>query len=856
MEILLNRAKNIKNTDADSHIVVGLEEEARPLAEEQIVKNINEYEQYVKEKDACTKYRLSFTVTPICSNILFNKVSEIVYHEGGDDCIEIGSASSEKPETIESVKSYHRNYLNVNKRKIDRYQAIRDTSYSSSKIGPFVYHCGYDIFNNHFLRQKEFAVVGKVANGQTESDFNTLKDYVRNKDGYRVKEKRIDFGQTGATREKHLYQFDTVKTFSETVREKLIEDENGWWGFLNTATMPVKNFYEETFNRTMCNNKVCEQYDMYPDRSLYSFLPKYNKYRDRYEHNWKFFLTYPYSSMMNDAVYDDTVKEEGLKAYLIDEINKTEEYEYNKAVLFRSDVFHNLGRNSQIEIIVINDGQAEHAITNVIAIGNNVGGDTAHYFSIPYEDIKEYTLNNTTEYRFRKIVNGGLCHYYFRVFKKIPYNRNGETVDFTPVVNKLGFSHSYFGDENVELLFNRDVDVSGLTDNLGRELSEIYLTAIKNNTGYKTWYEDKDKTNSKIEFSHCFGKISSGMDLMPEANDYNVHKVHNVVENVGCTEKEIERLQIPDTGKTLENEITSENSLFLGDLVEFSPYTVKETILEYVYHRFNTVQREYTKDKEYHDIYHEEIETDDDDVTTLGMATFATKKSLYNTVDGTDENTFPANIDPEGYYYNPHYQIKLKEYGSQVQQGSDIKLIFIGDSLEYDDNRTRCSGTLSKNYMLSKGDSIYALVNGEKILCNVENNPFDEKNSISIKISDGGKTFPTSGKILFFKNNPIKPSGSYELNDGTGRYLWRDMLSEKEITQDSDLYNSVFTNGAVYKHRSLNFYLRRQDPTGEYGLSPILKTGLPQHYTEMGTAGSVNDYKRVEYISENTTETC
>lgn len=36
--------------------------------------------------------------------------------------------------------------------------------------------------------------------------------------------------------------------------------------------------------------------DMYPDRSLYSFVPKFNSKRKRIEKNWDYYITYPSSS--------------------------------------------------------------------------------------------------------------------------------------------------------------------------------------------------------------------------------------------------------------------------------------------------------------------------------------------------------------------------------------------------------------------------------------------------------------------------------------------------------------------------------------------------------------------------------
>ena len=117
--------------------------------------------------------------------------------------------------------------------------------------------------------------------------------------------------------------------------------------------------------------------------------------------------------------------------------------------------------------------------------------------------------------------------------------------------------------------------------------------------------------------------------------------------------------------------------------------------------------------------------------------------------------------------------------------------------------------------------------------------------------------FPQSmDEFKLFRPNPIKPKGAYELNDGTGRYLWRDMLSTKEIGVNDEMHDYIFTNGAVYIHRNLNFFLRRQDPFGEYGLNNMDKIGIPQHMSNLIIGGSSYDYKIIEYKTENTTQQC
>ena len=41
---------------------------------------------------------------------------------------------------------------------------------------------------------------------------------------------------------------------------------------------------------------------MYPDSTLYSFMPKYNEFKKRQEYNWSIFLTYPYENFYGHPI--------------------------------------------------------------------------------------------------------------------------------------------------------------------------------------------------------------------------------------------------------------------------------------------------------------------------------------------------------------------------------------------------------------------------------------------------------------------------------------------------------------------------------------------------------------------------
>ena len=124
----------------------------------------------MKEKKNSFKYRLSFDINPYCTNVLFNNLSEITYKEGSNECIAISGGTKHSTEngeysggtnikSLNSLNTYHKSKGRGGKITLCREEMIRDTSYSHPEVGPFVYHCGYDIFNNHMLRKKEFGVI-------------------------------------------------------------------------------------------------------------------------------------------------------------------------------------------------------------------------------------------------------------------------------------------------------------------------------------------------------------------------------------------------------------------------------------------------------------------------------------------------------------------------------------------------------------------------------------------------------------------------------------------------------------------------------------------------------------------------
>ena len=87
----------------------------------------------------------------------------------------------------------------------------------------------------------------------------------------------------------------------------------------------------------------------------------------------------------------------------------------------------------------------------------------------------------------------------------------------------MGFAKTIYGDDVTQVTFTDSLNIENLTDNLGRPLTELFVTIIKRNKGHEKWYI-KDKNEKKIdlkeiEYSHCFGKVKSGLIIHGEEKD-------------------------------------------------------------------------------------------------------------------------------------------------------------------------------------------------------------------------------------------------------------------------------------------------------------------------------------------------
>lgn len=1039
--IRTSETDSVNGIASTQHIDVNLKQTTKTLPFPNVSTTLSQRSVYEEERQAGTKFRLILTVMPYCTNVLFNSLTEIVKDEGSENVEVVTDSNAASVTTSGDITV-------LGKTQPDRIHMISDTEYSSDLHGGYEYHPGYDFFDNHLLRNTSFKVVNilSITSTSNKEVFNTLEDYMRDRNGKvkgyvpRLSMDSINSSQ-GVNGDKHLYLHDDILSIEDSINENLYED-NGWWGFANNTNIDTKElenrkWYSMDIGKALNNHKACEFIDMYPDRTLYSFTPKFNKFTHENEYNWHIVITYPYKNVYSHPlclggssyikrstdsdgkVVEDTISEGnrwmGLKVLsaTLTSINGG-----TKCVVFRTYTKHGLERGNIFYLYYTNpysstdekwgdetlDGSEIYYESKTYFKVNNTGdtsGNNREYYfynsstKILEELYKSYLLyiaksgsdplgsgddgtgiydsdNNLktellekilkqTNFRIRRCSSGVKSTYYIRQFRRIPNRRAAQremtdeeklhTSKFNGVFDKyvkencmeptsdttsdaeyqrtfncenyqLAFASTMFNDNAAQYTFTDGIDTDGLTDNLGRPLSEIYYTVVKNNAGHESWYDDGDYDASDVEFSHCFGKLTSGFEMYIDSSDAeestgpcdywkklsSVHHITNVVNSGGVMGEDRVSNSLDKDGTNLENrDINYMDTFFMGDLVEFNAYDFKEKQLSKVMHRFNTAQRETIENKRYSQYQFHEILADDYDYDASTGISFNVGE--YSAVNGslpTDDNDdsvrstndYATITRPEGYYYQAHYPIKIREY-TTIKQGSHYTLkvkrakpvqrdgiliqitttnshgvdandiIFICDDNTDKRYVTRCVRVIDKNNFLMSPDYFEYVTNATDFEDKtIESNLVDavmnggERGAQDTKykkrfswlqlceILNGvyrdDLTYPDL--TLRRKNDDVPDYATYI---GGNKYLWRNIVNIGDSSA-TELEDYIFANGYFYVTQRINFFLKRQDPFATNGLYFDGEDRYPYFPGDpSGAKQSVNDN-----VTKDTTVSC
>jgi hypothetical protein len=241
----------------------------------------------------------------------------------------------------------------------------------------------------------------------------------------------------------------------------------------------------------------------------------------------------------------------------------------------------------------------------VVITGLADGTFKDYYFVLDIDPTSVSIGGNT---RMKRVVNGQESEYYFRIFEKVKTTENSEILRKDYELFDTNVSKSIFKDPQYQLVLNTDIDVNGLTDNLGRPVTEMYYTFLKTDSNNKFTV-----LKSGIESALVEG-VTSNLALP------DIRQIHNAAGS-----------NTPLEDGNNVSYLNIDANQFYGDVVEYNKFEVREKILSEVRHRFNTPNRD----------------------------------------TNSPSNAYGGSERIEGYFYKPHYQIKIREFSSYVEQGDE-----------------------------------------------------------------------------------------------------------------------------------------------------------------------------------------
>lgn len=541
-KIFLQSHLSKKSSNTSNGVNVQFKGRRKLLPTNDVSEIVSQYDQYLLERESCNKIRLTCQVNPICTNVLFNPITEIVRYEGSNnvELLNYLDGSTELKNTDLLYKTTNvlcSSNLNDNSGSQKHHtNAIRDTQLSNTKNG-FIYHCGLDILNNHLIRSNTFKTICRRDKDSDSNVFNTIGDTMRDVSGNQVIEtlyfpvsSSIDGHKKDV--EAHIYRYDDILQFDESISNRLIKKYDGWVGFYNRSKIKSYSNFENgdimDIERPIMYKNGGDFIEMYPDRSLYSFVPKFNKYRNRIEKNWEYCITYPSSSTTEgfESIINGDLK--SLKAIYFDE-NSQGDNGGSQLVIY-GITKHGLKVGDFVNIYntYIEDGKTVNEVvaysaevTNVIddyifilqGISSTISdtwcylsdmtkkendNETLYYNDVGYknhsnkyltksgsDNPKYYIINNkyvnlddkAQNISYKKVVNGVECDYYVRVFEKVPNFKNASAVtssEYDIYKNDSELIHEY---QDKKYDFESHVSRLAFAKNIyGDDVGEIVFT--------------------------------------------------------------------------------------------------------------------------------------------------------------------------------------------------------------------------------------------------------------------------------------------------------------------------------------------------------------------------------------------
>ena len=457
-----------------------------------------------------------------------------------------------------------------------------------------------EVFNKERQSSKKYRVLGTIKPLVSNVLFNMTSNYNSNTDFSDSESYGWSVFNDIKFRKDPIddYNDDTGQysglTYPQSYK-KFLKEKDGWFGFYNPDILLTGN---------------CDFYTMEPKKERFTFKPSSNK-------KWELTLTYPFSADTTHYLVVNGLKIIGSQTVSIGGRDR---------VVFSTAVRHNLKQGDLVNITGLNP-LSFNGRYRVLRTGLDDGSMRDYYFSV---DIDPTSINVTTAY-FRRVLggtqNGFESRYYLRLFKKITTVNtninNGIVEDDDYEIYQAAFSNTIFNDEVCQFVFNEDIDVGNIRDNLGRPISEMFLTIVKTMD------------------NNFFTPIQAGLECGLVNGIINTSTQNPIPDVRQLRDGPTQLPNYNDSPVPLTANVTINDNYFYGDIVEYNDYELIEHVLGVVGHRFNTTDR-------------------------IGNGIQLGLGCLINS------NSAKCIAGPrhEGYFYYPHHRIKIRDFSTYIEQGN------------------------------------------------------------------------------------------------------------------------------------------------------------------------------------------
>lgn len=389
-----------------------------------------------------------------------------------------------------------------------------------------------------------------------------------------------------------------------------------------------------------------DEFTFYRTRGIDGHIPFISKSATTY--NWGVHVSYPYRNKTDQYLrhkvifpsgtsVNNFVVTDGVPYYI-----KKRVLNGKNLITFYCGFKHNLSEGDWVEMKFEVQGKKYF---EVYSLGDGSYGNEDRVFSIfdyGYQDplFGDYATGNVKRIIDINNKEETTSSYYVRTHKILTKNTHSD-------ITKMGFERNPFpikkqleysamtpnnvqrisikdGNMSVGFSFDKDIDILGLQDNLGRPITDLFVTIV--NRGYMGWF------NNPYLSSNTDTGIQVGWDLNFLKED---------IDDWWSTSNPDNRDNIPVGSYEVNNQVFYYNkSLNIGDEImgsvcEFNDFEQNETELSEISHKIS---------------YNPQI------------------------FDNNSPNTLP-----DGYTYKPHHRIPVRVYSDYIEIGEKGKVDLIPD---------------------------------------------------------------------------------------------------------------------------------------------------------------------------------